>query len=67
MNTMFTTLGAQAEFTQTWNALQAWLEEVNMLAHRHHPNRTQTLEALSISKHLLDKLGNQIDHAITAD
>ena len=62
MNTMLTTLGQQAEFHQTWQALMQQLERVLSLAHRHSPNRTETREAVSIAKHLLGKVGDQIEN-----
>ncbi len=67
MNTMLTTLGTQAEFHQTWQVLMQQLETLLSIAHRRSPNRTETLEAISIAKHLLNKVGDQLDHAITAD
>ena len=63
MNTMLTTLGTQAEFHQTWQALMQQLERVLSLAHRHSPSRTETREAVSIAKHLLGKVGDQLDKA----
>jgi len=39
------------------------LERVLSLAHQHSPNRTETREAVSIAKHLLGKVGDQIDTA----
>ena len=64
MNTMLTTLGTQAEFHQTWQALMQQLERVLSLAHQRHPNRTETLESVSIAKHLLGKVGDQLDKAV---
>ena len=64
MNTMLTTLGTQDEFHQTWQALMQQLERVLSLAHRHSPNRTETREAVSIAKHLLGKVGDQLDKAV---
>ena len=64
MNTMLTTLGTQAEFHQTWQALMQQLETLLSIAHMRHPNRTQTLEAVSIAKHLLGKVGDQLDKAV---
>jgi hypothetical protein len=29
-----------------------------------YPLRTETLEAISIAKHLLNKVGDQLDHAV---
>jgi len=63
MNTMLTTLGTQAEFHQTWQALMRQLETLLSIAHMRHPNRTETLEAISIAKHLLGKVGDQLDKA----
>ena len=56
-------VGTTAEFHQTWQALMQQLERVLSLAHRHTPNRTETREAVSIAKHLLGKVGDQIDAA----
>ena len=56
-------VGQSAEFHQTWQALMQQLERVLSLAHRHSPNRTETREAVSIAKHLLGKVGDQIDAA----
>jgi len=64
MNTMLTTLGTQAEFHQTWQALMRQLETLLSIAHMRHPNRTETLEAISIAKHLLGKVGDQLDKAV---
>ena len=64
MNTPQTPVGQSAEFFQTWQALMQQLERVLSLAHRHSPNRTETREAVSIAKHLLGKVGDQIDNAI---
>ena len=58
-----TPIGQSAEFHQTWQALMQQLERVLSLAHQRHPNRTETLEAVSIAKHLLDKVGDQLDKA----
>jgi len=52
------------EFHQTWQALMQQLERVLSLAHQRQPNRTETREAVSIAKHLLGKVGDQIDDAI---
>ena len=64
MNTTQNPVGQSAEFHQTWQALMQQLERVLSLAHRHSPNRTETREAVSIAKHLLGKVGDQIDAAI---
>ena len=64
MNTMLTTLGTQAEFHQTWQALMQQLEILLSIAHRRSPNRTETLEAVSIAKYLLGKVGDQLDKAV---
>ena len=64
MNIMLTTLGTQAEFHQTWQALMRQLETLLSIAHMRHPNRTETLEAISIAKHLLGKVGDQLDKAV---
>jgi len=65
MNNMLNTLGTQAEFHQTWQALMRQLENLLSIAHTRHPGRTETLEAVSIAKHLLGKVGDQLDKAIT--
>ncbi|HNX35153.1 MAG TPA: hypothetical protein PKM57_11030 [Kiritimatiellia bacterium] len=64
MNATQNPVGQSAEFHQTWQALMQQLERVLSLAHRHTPNRTETREAVSIAKHLLGKVGDQIDAAI---
>lgn len=53
-----------AEFNQTWQALIQQLERVLSLAHLACPNRTETREAVSIAKHLLGKVGDQLDASI---
>jgi hypothetical protein len=63
MNATQKPVGQSAEFHQTWQALMQQLERVLSLAHRHSPNRTETREAVSIAKHLLGKVGDQIDAA----
>ena len=63
MNATQNPVGQSAEFFQTWQALMQQLERVLSLAHRHSPNRTETREAVSIAKHLLGKVGDQIDAA----
>ena len=45
-------------FHQTWNALMRQLDRINSLAHLHYPKKTEGQEAVSIAKHLLDKLGS---------
>ena len=57
-------VGTTAQFHQTWQALMQQLERVLSLAHQRRPNRTETREAVSIAKHLLGKVGDQIDNAI---
>ena len=64
MNATQNPVGQSAEFHQTWQALMQQLERVLSLAHRHSPNRTETREAVSIAKHLLGKVGDQIDAAV---
>ena len=64
MNTTQNPVGQSAEFHQTWQALMQQLERVLSLAHQRQPNRTETREAVSIAKHLLGKVGDQIDDAI---
>jgi hypothetical protein len=34
------------------------LDRINSLAHLHHTQRTEGQEAVSIAKHLLDRLGS---------
>ncbi len=58
-----TPVGQSAEFHQTWQALMQQLERVLSLAHQRHPNRTQTLEAVSVAKYLLGKVADQLDKA----
>ena len=64
MNATQNPVGQSAEFFQTWQALMQQLERVLSLAHRHSPNRTETREAVSIAKHLLGKVGDQLDKAV---
>ena len=64
MNATQNTVGQSADFHQTWQALMQQLERVLSLAHQRQPNRTETGEAVSIAKHLLGKVGDQIDAAI---
>ena len=52
------------EFNQTWQALMRQLEAVLSIAHEREPNRTETREAVSIAKHLLGKVGDQLDKAV---
>jgi len=40
------------------------LETLLSIAHTRQPNRTETLEAISIAKHLLGKVGDQLDKAV---
>ena len=61
MNTTQNPVGTTDQFHQTWQALMQQLERVLSLAHRHSPNRTETREAVSIAKHLLGKIGDQIE------
>ena len=56
-------VGTTDQFHQTWQALMQQLERVLSLAHQRQPNRTETREAVSIAKHLLGKVGDQIDAA----
>ena len=51
-------VGQTAPFQQTWQALMRQLETLLSIAHMRNPNRTQTLEAVSIAKHLLEKVGD---------
>jgi len=63
MNAKQNPVGQSADFHQTWQALMQQLERVLSLAHQHQPNRTETREAISIAKHLLGKVGDQLDAA----
>ena len=63
MNATQNTVGQSAEFFQTWQALMHQLETVLSIAHRRHPNRTETREAVSVAKHLLGKVGDRLDAA----
>ena len=45
-------------FHKTWEALMRQLDRINSLAHLHHTQRTEGQEAVSIAKHLLDRLGS---------
>ena len=49
---------SHARFHATWEALMRQLDRINSLAHLHHPRKTEGQEAVSIAKHLLDKLGS---------
>jgi hypothetical protein len=49
---------SHARFHATWEALMRQLDRVNSLAHLRHPRKTEGQEAVSIAKHLLDKLGS---------
>ena len=51
------------EFHQTWQALMRQLETVLSIAHQRHPNRTQTLEAISIARYHLANIADQLDKA----
>ncbi len=57
---MSTIVGQTPEFHQTWQALMHQLEAVLSIAHRRIPNATEAREAVSVAKHLLDKVGGQI-------
>ncbi len=48
---------SHARFHTTWEALMRQLDRINSLAHLHHTQQTEAQEAVSIAKHLLDKLG----------
>ena len=63
MNATQNAVGTTDQFHQTWQALMQQLERVLSLAHQRQPNRTETREAVSIAKHLLGKVGDQIDAA----
>jgi hypothetical protein len=58
-----TPVGTTDQFHRTWETLMRQLETLLSIAHQRHPNRTQTLEAVSIAKHLLGKVGDQLDKA----
>ena len=45
-------------FHATWEALMRQLDRINSLAHYRHAQKTEGQEAVSIAKHLLDKLGS---------
>jgi len=45
-------------FHKTWEALMRQLDRINSLAHLRHTQSTEGREAVSIAKHLLDKLGS---------
>ena len=64
MNATQNTVGTTDQFHQTWQALMQQLERVLSLAHQRRPNRTETRESVSIAKHLLGKVGDQIDAAV---
>ena len=59
-----TTPANHPEFNQKWEALMRQLETLLSIAHMRHPHRTETLEAISIAKHLLGKVGDQLDKAV---
>ena len=59
-----TPVGTTDQFHQTWETLMRQLETLLSIAHMRHPNRTETLEAISIAKHLLGKVGDQLDKAV---
>ena len=48
---------SHARFHATWEALMRQLDRINSLAHLHYTQKTEGQEAVSIAKHLLDKLG----------
>ena len=45
-------------FHTTWEALMRQLDRINSLAHNRYTQTTEGQEAVSIAKHLLDKLGS---------
>ena len=45
-------------FHATWEALMRQLDRINSLAHNRYTQTTEGQEAVSIAKHLLDKLGS---------
>ena len=45
-------------FHATWEALMRQLDRINTLAHNRYTQTTEGQEAVSIAKHLLDKLGS---------
>ena len=57
---MSTPVGQTPQFEQTWQALMRQLETVLSLAHRSAPNATEAREAVSVARHLLDKVGDQV-------
>jgi hypothetical protein len=59
-NKMPTTLGSQAEFQETWQALMRKLEKMLSIAHLRRPNRTETDAVVSDAKQLLVILGEQL-------
>ena len=44
-------------FHATWETLMRQLDRINSLAHYRYAQKTEGQEAVSIAKHLLDKLG----------
>ena len=64
MNASQTPVGTTDQFQKTWDALMQQLGRVLSLAHLYSPNRTETREAVSIAKHLLGKVGDQLDNAV---
>ncbi|MDD2460143.1 MAG: hypothetical protein PHT98_03560 [Kiritimatiellae bacterium] len=57
-------LESHARFHATWEALMRQLDRINSLAHLHYAQRTEGQEAVSIAKHLLGKVGDQLDKAV---
>ena len=49
---------SHARFHATWEALMRQLDRINSLAHYRYAQKTEGQEAVSIAKHLLDKLGS---------
>ncbi len=49
---------SHARFHTTWEALMRQLDRINSLAHYRYAQKTEGQEAVSIAKHLLDKLGS---------
>lgn len=63
-NKMLKTLGTQAEFHQTWQALMHKLEEMLTIAHSRQPTLQHADAVIGDAKQLLVVLGEQITDAI---
>lgn len=64
---MTTPIGQTPEFRQVWQALMRQLEAVLYAAHRRTPNATETAEAISVARYLLDKVGNMLTNTNPTD